>query len=280
MSPERLKGRIRNLSKSRHLDPNQLMEMYFFERILERLSNSRYRRNFIIKGGFLISSLIGIYNRTTHDLDTTIKGIPVSEDSIRHIITEILNSECDDGIRFELSGISRIREIDEYEDFRVRLIAIYGKTRHIMKIDITVGDEIVPSEIDYPYHCIFDDKDINVCTYTMETVIAEKFESILSWNIVNTRIRDFYDIFSLWNLLPVGYDYAVLLKAIETTSKRRGSLALLCDSRTIVNDIRNSDELKKQWLSYAHENTYVGNISFEDTCMVLDVIASKLVLWI
>lgn len=144
---ESLKGKIRNIANSKNLRSQEVLQMFFFERFLERLSKSEYKFNFVIKGGLLISSMIGIDNRTTMDMDTTIKGVPLKEETIRNIVSEIINIEVDDGIEFEITDISHIREEDEYENFRVHLIANFGKIKNDMKIDITTGDAITPKEL-------------------------------------------------------------------------------------------------------------------------------------
>ena len=153
--------------------------MFFFERFLERLSKSKYKFNFVIKGGLHISSMIGIDNRTTMDMDTTIKGVPLKEEVIRNIVSEIINVEVDDGIEFEITDISHIREEDEYENVRVHLIANFGKIKNDMKIDITTGDTITPKDIEYLYPCMFQDESLRVLAYPLETILTEKYERAL-----------------------------------------------------------------------------------------------------
>ena len=145
---ESLKGKIRNIANSKNLRPQEVLQMFFFERFLERLSKSEYKFNFVIKGGLLISSMIGIDNRTTMDMDTTIKGLPLKEEAIRNIISKVINVKADDNVEFEITDVSRIREEDEYKNFRVHLIAKFDKIKNDMKIDITTGDAITPKEID------------------------------------------------------------------------------------------------------------------------------------
>ena len=188
---ESVKGKIRNLAKEHNLSTQEILQMYFFERFLERLSKSKYKTNFVIKGGLLISSLIGIENRTTMDMDTTIKGISLEEILIRKIVEEIINIETGDGIRFEISGMEHIREDNDYDNFRISMIANIGKTKNPMKMDITTGDPITPKEIEYKYPCVFSKEDIEVLAYPLETIIAEKYESIIKRNITSTRMRDF-----------------------------------------------------------------------------------------
>lgn len=192
---ESIKGKIRSLAEKKNLKSQEVLQIYFFERFLERLSKSQYKNNFVIKGGFLISSLIGVENRTTMDMDTTIKGIALKE-----IVQEIININVDDGIRFEIKDISYIREEDEYENFRISLIANVGKTKNPMKLDLTTGDAITPREIEYTYSCIFSKESIKIMAYPVETIVAEKYETIIRRNITTTRMRDFYDLYTLYKL--------------------------------------------------------------------------------
>lgn len=198
ISSESLKGKIRNIANSKNFRSQEVLQMFFFERFLERLSKSEYKFNFVIKGGLLISSMIGIDNRTTMDMDTTIKGVPLKEEIIRNIVSEIINVEVDDGIEFEITDISHIREEDEYEyeyeNFRVHLIANFEKIKNDMKIDITTGDAITPKEIEYLYPCMFQEESLRVLAYPLETILAEKYESVIKRNISTTRMRDFYDL--------------------------------------------------------------------------------------
>ena len=166
-----------------------------FERLVERLSISKYKENFILKGGLLIASMIGIAERTTMDMDTTIQGLPMTEEEIEKIIKEILALDVEDGIHFEYQGMQPIREDDEYNNFCVSICAMYGKMKIPMKIDITTGDKITPRQIDYGYKFMFEDKSVLVKAYTLETIIAEKYETVIRRNIGNTRARDFYDLF-------------------------------------------------------------------------------------
>ncbi|WP_296256667.1 nucleotidyl transferase AbiEii/AbiGii toxin family protein [uncultured Ezakiella sp.] len=261
---ESIKGKIRYLSKTKNLSSQEVLQMYFFERFLERLSKSDYQANFVIKGGFLISSLIGVENRTTMDLDATVKGIPLKEDKIRDIVKEIIDVEVDDGIEFEISNLEYIREDDDYENFRVSLIAKVGKTKNPIKLDITTGDVITPREIDYHYPCIFNEEKIKVLAYPLETILAEKYESIIKRNISNTRMRDFYDIYTLYNLKKDEIDTDTLKAAIERTAAKRESIDILKDSEEIIGEIREDSYLINLWNVYIRENEYIGNLNFND----------------
>ncbi len=273
ISSESLKGKINNIAKNSNLSPQEILQMFFFERFIERLSRSDYKLNFIIKGGLLISSIIGIHNRTTLDMDTTIKGIPLKKDIIKSIILEIIDIPVEDGICFKFSKISSIREHDDYENYRVHLIAEFGKIKNTMKIDITTGDSITPKEIEYLYPCIFNNEKISVYAYPIETILAEKFESIIKRNISTTRMRDYYDVYTLYNLKKGELDFNILSKAILSTANKRQSLSYIEDSKEIIEDIKKDDYLQNLWDVYVKENAYTNNLNFKDTVEIIDVIS-------
>ena len=272
MTSEKLKGKIKNFSEKNNLKAQEVLQMYFFERFLARLEKSRYRVNFIIKGGFLISSIIGIQNRTTMDIDTTIKGLPVKEEIIKEIILEILNIEVNDGIEFVLGKIENIREISEYENYRLHLTANFEKIKNPLKIDITTRDIIIPSEIEYSYETIFK-KRLNILAYSLETLIAEKYETIIKRNITTTRLRDFYDIYMIFKLKNDKIDVNNLKQAICETAKNRNSTEEILESKEILEDIKNDEYLNKQWNIYKNENKYVDNIQFSEILKLLNKIA-------
>ena len=272
MRSEKLKGKIKSFSKKNNLKAQEVLQMYFFERFLTRLEKSRYRANFIIKGGFLISSIIGIQNRTTMDIDTTIKGLPVKEEIIKEIILKILSIEVNDGIEFVLGKIENIREISEYENYRLHLTANFEKIKNPLKIDITTGDVIIPSEIEYSYETIFKEK-LNILVYSLETLIAEKYETIIKRNITTTRLRDFYDIYMIFKLKNDKINVNNLKQAIWETAKNRNSTEEILESKEILEDIKNDEYLNKQWNIYKNENKYVDNIQFSEILKLLNKIA-------
>ena len=270
---ESIKGKIRSLAEKKNLKSQEVLQIYFFERFLERLSKSQFKNNFVIKGGFLISSLIGIENRTTMDMDTTIKGIALKEEKIKEIVQEIININVDDGIRFEIKDISYIREEDEYENFRISLIANVGKTKNPMKLDLTTGDAITPREIEYTYPCIFSKEDIKIMAYPLETILAEKYETIIRRNITTTRMRDFYDLYTLYKLKKDEIDYEVLKEAIESTSNKRGSDEIMQDSEEIIEDIKDDSYLRSLWDVYLSENKYIGDLTFDKVVDVVKIVS-------
>ena len=276
IGPESLKGKIRKIANSKNLRSQEVLQMFFFERFLERLSKSEYIFNFIIKGGLLISSIIGIDNRTTMDMDTTIKGVPLKEEIVRNIVSKILNVEVDDSIEFEITNISHIREEDEYENFRVHLIAKFDKIKNDMKIDITTGDAITPREMEYQYPCMFQEESLRVLAYPIETILAEKYESVIKRNISTTRMRDFYDLYSLYNLRKEEIDFDILKQAIISTANRRESLLLMKQAKDIIEDIKDDDYLKELWKVYLEDNLYVGDLEFSETVKIVKIIAEKI----
>lgn len=223
-SPEQVKGAVKNIAKKMNLKPQEVLQIFMFERLIERLSVSDYKDNFILKGGLLISAMIGIAERTNMDMDTTIQGLPVTEQEMERIIKEILSIDVGDGIRFEYQGMQPIREDDEYNNFCAAICAIYGKMKVPMKIDITTGDKITPRQVDFSYKFMFEEKQVWVMAYPLETILAEKYETILRRNLGNTRARDFYDLFTLMKIKQSEIRWDVLKQAVLATAEKRGSL--------------------------------------------------------
>ena len=269
---EQIKGAIRNISKKTGVNPNSLLQMCLFEGILEKLSKSKYSENFILKGGLLISSLIGVDMRSTMDMDTTIRGIPLNEESITKILNEILAIEIDADIEYKLIKLSPIRQEDVYEDFCASISCIFGKINANLNIDITTGDVITPKEINYSYSKILEEGTIPIMTYTIETILAEKFETISSRNITTTRARDFYDLYMIYSIYKDKIDKDVLSKAIERTSKYRGSFETALQYREIVELFRESEIPKELWKKYTQNNPYAKDVDFLDTISVYEEI--------
>jgi len=275
-TPEQLKGAIRNIATKRNLKPQEVLQMFLFERILDRLSVSKYRDNFILKGGLLISSMIGIGERTTMDMDTTVRGLPMEEDTLVRIVQEIIAIDVGDGIQFVYEGIAPIREDDEYHNFRVHLSAKYGKINSPMKIDVTTGDAITPAAVRYEYPLIFEDRSVPVMAYTLETVLAEKYETIIHRNIGTTRARDFYDLHTLYRTRRMEICPDILRLAVEHTAQKRGSMPDLHDWQEIIEDIRTEQQLSHLWEKYREENQYAAGITFNEVVDTIDTIAQLL----
>lgn len=263
-TPEQLKGAIRNIARKNNLLSQEVLQMFFFERILERLSCSKYKDNFILKGGLLISSIIGIAERTTMDMDTTVRGISMEEDMIRAILEEIIEIDIGDGIHFELVKMEPIREDDVYNNFRAYLVAMYGKVNNPMKIDITTGDKITPAAIEYSYRMMFEDKNVSVMAYSLETILAEKYETIIRRNIGTTRARDFYDLYILFRTRKDEIRREVLKLAVEHTAEKRGSQSLLVQYEEICKELRDEQALHELWKNYIADNPYASHLQYDD----------------
>lgn len=272
-TPEQLKGQVRSFAQKRNLQSQEVLQMFFLERVLERLSKSQYKDNFILKGGFLISSMIGVSERTTMDMDTTVTGIDMEEAEIEKIVREILQIDVGDGISFEFDRIEPIREDDDYNNFRAYFAANYEKIANVMKIDITTGDEITPHAVRYSYQTILDNDKIDVMAYNIETIIAEKYETIIRRNIGTSRARDFYDLYMFFNLYKDSINVDILRSAVYRTSKKRNSLNDMSDWEDILNDIKPDPALRSLWDNYCENNKYAADVSYEKAMEALDQVA-------
>lgn len=271
-----VKSIVNTIAKQQNLKPQEVFQMYFFERVLKRIEKSRYRDIFIIKGGLLIASLIGIESRTTMDMDVTIKGMAVNKDSITSMMKEILKKDTDDGTTFSLKDISEIRENDDYEHYRISIMAHLGKINNPMKLDITTGDFITPKEQLYEYPLMFDSGYINIMAYPIETILAEKIETIIRRNIATTRMRDFYDVYVLYKLYQQTINFDLLKIAIQNTSSQRDSVMLIQESKEITDDIKIDSQLKRNWVNYINDNSYVGDIEFFEVIEILEEVLQKI----
>ena len=218
-----LKARINTRAKEAGIPAQSLMQSYLFERLLERLSKSKWRDNVVIKGGMLISSLVGVASRTTMDLDTTITGFTLNHESAEKIFREVAAVSADDDWGFEFDRTEDIREIDDYPGIRVYLRAMYPPMAVPLKIDVTTGDSITPGPIAYDYPLLFDRGSVSLMSYPLETVLAEKLETVVSRGVTNTRPRDFYDIHLLWRSKGDSCDVLTLKEALERTCAKRGA---------------------------------------------------------
>lgn len=236
------------------------MQMYFFERILYRISISDFKYNFIIKGGLLLSSMFDNETRTTQDMDTMIKGIEISEAKLRNVLESILSINTDDNIKFEILSFRRIREENLYGGYRVSLKAILDSLNIMLKIDVTTGDPIIPKEIEYNYKCLIEDETISIMAFSMYTVIAEKFETLIETLETDTRSKDFYDIYKL---MTYDIDDSKLQSAIYNTFKHRDKLELLDELYERYNIIKDSIALREYWANYQNKNYYAKEIEYE-----------------
>lgn len=261
-----LKALIKNMAKEKNIAAQLVLQNYMLERFLERVSLSDYKDKYIIKGGFLISSMVGLSSRATMDMDATIKGYPVNEDSIRKMIEDIIAVHIDDDISFELKSVGEIREGDEYTGFRVALSANYQPMAVPLKLDITTGDKITPKEIKYEYKLMMEDRTICVLAYNLETILAEKLETVISRGDQNTRPRDYYDIYILTGLQEKNIDMGSLSLAIGNTAKKRATTDVIKDYKSIMETVKNSDVMIQRWNDYRKDYDYAQGIEFNETC--------------
>lgn len=262
----KLKELIKNTAKEKKISAALVLQNFMLERFLERVSVSDYKDNFIIKGGFLIASIVGLDSRATMDLDATIKRYPVNEETVRKMVAEITRISLDDGISFTFRNIGEIREGDEYAGYRVSLTADYPPMAVPLKLDITTGDKITPHEIEYEYRLMLENRSINVLAYNLVTILAEKLETVISRGDQNTRPRDYYDIYILSKLQSGNIDLETLALALRETSMKRSSLAIVRQYREIMEVVRNSEAMKRNWSNYSKDYDYAADIDFSQTC--------------
>ena len=259
------KAIINNMAKENNVAAQSVLQTYMLERLLERISISKYKDNFILKGGMLISAMLGIDSRTTMDMDTTIKGFPLTKDNITNIIDEICNIEIDDNVTLKIKKVDLIRDEDDYGGYRITFEAKYNNEMPvIMKIDITTGDKITYKEIEYSFTLMLEDRKIQIWSYNVETIIAEKFEAIVKRGVLSTRIRDYYDVYMLINTQSKIIDKRTLKDAITLTAKHRGTSEIIKDWKKIVEKIANDSKMRQQWKRYQKDNFYAEEIEYKD----------------
>ena len=272
-----LKAIIKNIAKNKNISVALVLQNYMLERFLERVSLSRYHDNYIIKGGFLIASMVGLDSRATMDMDATIKGYPVNEEAIRKMVEDIIAVPVEDAIHFCLKSVREIREGDEYTGYRVALTADYEKMAVPLKLDITTGDKITPREIEYSYKLMMEDRSIRVLAYNLSTILAEKLETVVSRGNQNTRPRDYYDIYILSKLQAENIDVDSLKAALSATTAKRGSSELMMQYAEIIRTVKSSDVMKRQWDNYRKDFDYAAGIEFEETCDAVVAMMDELV---
>ena len=271
-----LKAKIKNISKEKNISAQLVLQNYMMERFIERIALSDFQDQMIIKGGLLISSIVGLDSRATMDIDMTLKGKPVNEAFILDYINEISRININDEVKFDVVSITEIREMDDYFGFRVSLIAGIGTMKIPLKIDITTGDKIIPSEISYEYPLMFENRSIKIKAYNLETILSEKIETIISRGNQNTRMRDFYDVYILLKLKSKNIDYNILRLAIEETSQKRDSLNLLLKYKEIISNIENNNEMLVRWENYRNSFNYARTIDFNEIYKLLKKILEEI----
>lgn len=270
-----LKAKIRNIAKSKNIPAQVILQNYMFERFLNRLSASEYKEKFVLKGGMLVAAIVGIDNRATMDLDTTLKNLPLTPEAIEKALKEIFAIDLNDDVSFSLKGISPIREDDIYGGYRVALDAVYETIVTPMTIDVSTGDVITPNAVKYNFTGIFDDElTFEVRAYNIETVLAEKVETILRRSVFNTRPRDFYDAYIL--ITTQNFDKAVFAEALDKTIEHRGTRNQINDFDSTMEVISESADLQRMWSNYQSQFSYAKDISFEYTCNAIKGLLSEI----
>lgn len=260
-----LKEKAREIARVNNVTVQEVLQNYMIERILFRLSMSKYKNNFILKGGLLISSMSGIQSRTTMDMDTLIKGINLERTELLRILNEILLIDVQDNVKYEITEVVDIREDDAYGGLRFKIIGVLENIRNSLSIDVSTGDVLTPNEMDFLYQTIFENECISIKSYNLETILAEKFQTIIEKNGAKGRMKDFYDVWYFINNHMEDIDFKLLKLALHNTSSSRNCLSDLERVDEILVSISNSLILKRRWNEYARKHQYTEKVSYENT---------------
>ena len=269
------KAKIKNIAKEKGIPPQQVQQHYLIEEVLNLISKSLYRNSFIVKGGYLIGQMIGLDKRTTMDLDVTLKGTSLNRDHLINIFEEIV-SNTTSVFSFTVDKLEPIRQDDIYGGFSIKLNATFDTLNEVIFIDITTGDKITPREISYSMPSLFTNHTIDVWTYNLETVLAEKLETIISRGVASTRPRDRYDLFTLFKIRKNQIDFTILKRAVENTSEKRNSKELIQNWKNQVRGIETSDYQKNLWIRYQRQFKYAKDISFEESVQIINEIMKQI----
>ena len=262
VTPEQIKGRIKSVAKQNNADARTLMRIYMMERFLERLAQSEYRDNFIIKGGILVTAMIGVAHRSTMDIDTSMKNLNLSAEDALRVVNQVKDIDLDDGVSFEVKDVSNIMDEMEYPGIRVTMNANVGRLITPLKIDISTGDVITPRAIEFNYDLLLEDRSISLWSYNLETILAEKLQTVLARGILNTRMRDFYDIRMLLDTYEDKVNKAVLKDAFAATCKKRGTDHLQEQAEEIIKIIEADEQLQVLWRAYQKKYSYAAEIDY------------------
>ena len=259
-----LKALICNLAKEKSVQAEVILRNYMLERLLERIALSEYRNTFILKGGMLVAAMVGIDARSTMDMDATMKGVAFSEESLEKAFSDILAVPVDDSVNMSIKGFEPIRDEAEYPGIRVSIEAVLDKTKQTMKVDVTSGDMITPKEVEYSFKLLLEDRKISIMAYNLETVLAEKLETILSRSTANSRMRDYYDVFVLTTLREPDINWSLFASAFKRTATKRDTYnALLKSGHENLKAIEFSELLPELWARYQGKYTYASDLSWE-----------------
>lgn len=261
-TPEQIKGRIKSVAKQNNADARTLMRIYMMERFLERLAQSKYRDNFIIKGGILVTAMIGVAHRSTMDIDTSMKNLNLSAEDALRVVNQVKDIDLDDGVSFEVKDVSNIMDEMEYPGIRVTMNANVGRLITPLKIDISTGDVITPRAIEFNYDLLLEDRSISLWSYNLETILAEKLQTVLARGILNTRMRDFYDIRMLLDTYEDKVNKVVLKDAFAATCNKRGTDHLQEQAEEIIKIIEADEQLQVLWRAYQKKYSYAAEIDY------------------
>lgn len=266
-----LKDRIRNLSKEKAADAQILMRNYMMERLLERISLSEYRDAFILKGGMLVAAMVGIDARSTMDMDATVKGTTVGVEEVKTMIDSMVSIPLDDGVTFRVKRVSEIMDEAEYAGIRVSMETEFDGVITPLKIDISTGDAITPREVRYSFKLMLEDRSIEIWAYNLETVLAEKLETVVSRATTNTRMRDFYDMHILSQLHGQSMNHSDLRAALLATARRRGTERYLADAPAVIDEVEADPNMEGLWRAYQRKFAYAADLSWH---VVMDSVRS------
>lgn len=261
-TPEQIKGRIKSVAKQNNADARTLMRIYMMERFLERLAQSEYRDNFIIKGGILVTAMIGVAHRSTMDIDTSMKNLNLSAEDALRVVNQVKDIDLDDGVSFDVKDVSNIMDEMEYPRIRVTMNANVGRLITPLKIDISTGDVITPRAIEFNYDLLLEDRSISLWSYNLETILAEKLQTVLARGILNTRMRDFYDIRMLLDTYEDKVNKVVLKDAFAATCNKRGTDHLQEQAEEIIKIIEADEQLQVLWRAYQKKYSYAAEIDY------------------
>lgn len=276
MVEEKFKLKAKELEDKYNLNYYESLQRFMFERILERISVSEYQDNFILKGGLLLAAMFGVENRTTKDMDTTITGVDISKDKMVSVLNKILAIDLNDGVKFDIVNITDIREEDEYGGNKYHITGKVNSTKVNLEIDISTGDKVTPKELKFKYPLLFEDRSILINSYNIETILAEKIETVLRRGKYNSRMKDYYDIYFFLTKLKNEIDTNILKDAIDNTFAKRESFEYLNDYSEIIKSIIDSDRIKTNWKSYSKKNSYAKDLEVHQIMILLNDFIKKL----
>lgn len=269
-----LKANVKNIANNNSKMAQAYIRLFFMERFLERVSKSRYKEQFILKGGMLVSSMIGMSLRTTMDIDTSIEALPLSMDKMQEIIDEIMNISIEDNVTFEIVSIETIMDEFDYPGIRIHMLGHLDKINQPIKIDISTDDVITPKAVEYSYPLMFEKREIALFTYNAETLLAEKMQTILSRGITNTRMRDFYDLYELIQIIDFSWD--VYKNAFDKTCEKRKTIYEKEEAIRIMKEVASDSDMENRWGQFRKKNDFVGDIMYKQLMDALMETTNKL----